>query len=99
MAAPANAGAQALWCSTCHQIEGVAAGLIGPDLTHIGTDAATRKAGMSAEDYIRESIKSPTAFVAEGVARATPGLMTDAIVEGLTADQIDALVAFLLAQG
>ena len=99
MAAPANAEAQALWCSTCHKIEGVAAGLIGPDLTHIGTDAATRKPGTSAEAYIRESIMDPTAFVGEGVDRATPGLMTDAIVEGLTTDQVDALVAFLLEQG
>lgn len=99
MAAPANAAPQALWCSTCHQIEGVASGLIGPDLTHIGTDAATRKPGTSAEAYMREAVADPTAFVASGVDRATPGLMTDAIVEGLTADQVDALVAFLLAQG
>ena len=47
--APANVGVQALWCSQCHQIDGVAAGLIGPDLTDIGTIAATRKPGMSAE--------------------------------------------------
>jgi hypothetical protein len=76
----------------------VAAGLIGPDLTHIATDAATRKPGKSAADYIRESIKQPAVFVAQGVERATPGLMTDAIVKGLTDDQVNALVAFLLEQ-
>ena len=85
-----------LWCSTCHQIEGIAVGLIGPDLTHIATDAATRKSGMSAEQYIRESIKAPEVFVALGVDRSTAGLMTEAITSGLTDEQIDALVAFLM---
>ena len=28
-------------CAACHTIEGVTEGLVGPDLTHIGTDAAT----------------------------------------------------------
>ena len=95
---PENAAPQALWCSQCHTIEGVASGLIGPDLTRIGTDAATRKPGTSAEDYIRESIEDPKAFVAEGVERATPGLMTNDITEKLTAEQVDALVEFLLEQ-
>ena len=95
---PANAGIQPLWCYQCHTIESVSDGVIGPDLTHIGTDAATRKPGMSAEEYIRESIIDPEAFVAADVGRATPGLMTNAITEKLTDSQVDALVAFLLAQ-
>ena len=95
---PDSVGPQALWCGTCHQIEGISAGLIGPDLTHIGTDAATRVSGMSAEAYLRESIRSPESFVAEGVERATLGLMTSAITMGLTDEQVDALVALLLEQ-
>ena len=96
---PASAGPQALWCFHCHTIERVdgAAGLIGPDISHIGTDAATRKPGMSAEDYIRESIRDPEVFLPE-VERSTPGLMTGAITAGLTDDEVDALVAFLLEQ-
>ena len=97
LAVPASAAPQALWCYQCHTIEGVAVGLIGPDLSHIGTDAATRKPGMSAEDYIRESIRSPEVFLPE-IERATPGLMTDAVTAGLTDDEVDALVAFLLEQ-
>ncbi len=85
-------------CSACHTVEGVSAGLVGPDLTHIGTDAATRKPGVSAEAYIRESIREPDAFVAEGVARAIPGLMTSALTANLSDDQVAALVEFLLAQ-
>lgn len=71
-------------CSVCHTIEGVAAGLVGPDLTHIGTDAGTRKPGLSAEDYIRESIREPEAFVAEGVEREIAGLMLAAVTANLT---------------
>ncbi len=87
-------------CMTCHTIEGVpgAVGVIGPDLTHIATEAATRKPGMSAEEYLYESIQEPEIFIAEGVERALPGLMTDAIVSGLTDADVDALVVFLLAQ-
>ena len=51
---------------------------------------------MSAEDYLRESILDPPAHVSEGVVRATPGLMTKEITEGLTDEQVNALVAFLL---
>ena len=85
-------------CSACHAIEGITAGLVGPDLTHIGTDASGRKSGVSAEDYLIESIRSPEAFVAEGVERAMPRLMTSAITANLTDQQVKALVQFLLAQ-
>ena len=38
-------------CSACHTIEGISAGLVGPDLTHIGTDAGTRRPGVSLSPY------------------------------------------------
>ena len=85
-------------CIACHTIEGISAGVLGPDLTHIGTDASGRIAGVSDEDYLIESIRNPEAFVAEGVERAIPGLMTAAITANLTDQQVDALVQFLLAQ-
>ena len=72
--------------------------MVGPDLTHIGTDAATRKPGVSAHDYITESIREPEAFVAEGVERAIPGLMTSALTASLSDDEVAALVDFLLMQ-
>ena len=95
---PPNVGQQPLWCYQCHMIDGISNGLVGPDHTQIGSWAATRKPGLSAEEYIRESIKNPEVFVTKGVERAIPGLMTETITEGLTDDQVDALVAFLLAQ-
>ncbi len=87
-------------CFTCHTIDTVsgATGLLGPDLTHIGTDAATRQPGVSAEDYLRQSITDPEAYIAEGVERAVPGLMLPALTAGLTDEDVDALVAFLMEQ-
>ena len=85
-------------CGACHTVEGVSLGLVGPDLSHLGTDAAERKPGMSAEDYIFESIRDPEAFVATGVERAIPGIMTAGITAGLSDEEVQALVDFLLAQ-
>ena len=85
-------------CITCHTIQGISEGLLGPELTYIGADAATRRPGYSAEQYITESIRQPEVFVAEGVERATVGLMTTALVEHLTDDEVAALTAFLLTQ-
>src|SRR3990172_1057791 len=58
-------------CATCHAIEGVSNGQIGPELTHIGTEAAARVSdptytgsAQDAEGYIRESILTPNAFIA-----------------------------------
>ena len=85
---------------TCHTIDGVpgAVGIIGPDLTHIATDAATRQPGVSARDYITTSIVDPESFIAEGIERATPGLMTAAIVANLSDADVEALVEFLMQQ-
>jgi mono/diheme cytochrome c family protein len=85
-------------CLACHTVEGVSTGLVGPDLTHIGTEAADRQPGVSARDYITESITMPEAYIAEGVERATPGLMTSALTASLSDADVQALVEFLLAQ-
>lgn len=59
-------------CAACHAIPGVpnAVGAIGPDLTNIGEVAAERigaddysGTATTAEEYIRESIEDPSAFV------------------------------------
>ena len=85
-------------CAACHTIEGVqgAVGVIGPDHTHIGSEAANRIPGYSAEQYLRESILEPDAFIEEGY---TPGLMAPLVAAANLSDaDVDALVAFLLAQ-
>ena len=75
-----------------------AAGRLGPDLTHIGTDAASRKPGTDAQSYIFESIREPEAFVAAGVERANPGIMTRGITAGLSDDEVEQITDFLLEQ-
>lgn len=85
-------------CGACHTVEGITVGLVGPDLTHIGSEGSERKPGVSAKDYITESILAPEDFVPDGVERAIPGIMTRGITAGLSESQVEALVAFLLAQ-
>ena len=97
VSAPGNVGFQVLWCSTCHKIDSVSGSIggIGPDLTNIGTDAATRLPGLSAQEYIKQSIIDPGAFVVEGYPNY---LMTLSVTGSLTDQQVDALVDFLLTQ-
>ena len=61
----------------------------------VGETAATRRDGTSAEDYIRESILNPNAFVVEGFQ---PNIMPQNYSQQLNSQQVDDLVAFLLAQ-
>ncbi len=79
-------------CFGCHTIQGVSSGSVGPDLTHIATVGATRKSGMSAEAYIRESIVSPAAFIAAGFSNAMPPTFG----QTLSAAEMNNLVAYLL---
>jgi mono/diheme cytochrome c family protein len=79
-------------CNACHTIQGVSSATVGPDLTHIGSVAATRKPGMSAEDYIRESIVSPNAFIVPGFQ---PDIMPLDFGTRLTQQQINDLVTYL----
>jgi cytochrome c oxidase subunit 4 len=81
-------------CGACHTIEGLSSGMVGPNLTHIGTTAAERKPGLSAEQYIRESVENPGAFVVEGFPPAMPAT----IRQNMTDAEFEALVAFLLAK-
>ncbi len=81
-------------CSACHTIQGVSQGVLGPELTNIATIAETRIPGMSAEDYLRESIVEPDAHTVEGFQE---GLM-QATMAGipLSDEDIDALVEYML---
>ena len=46
-------------CASCHTIQGVAQGVLGPPLDGIASAAGNRISGYSAEEYIRESIVEP----------------------------------------
>jgi cytochrome c oxidase subunit 2 len=78
-------------CGACHTVAGVpaATGAVGPPLTNVGTAAATRKPGTSAEDYLNESIAQPSAFVVPGFPPVMP--MID-----MSDQERAAIVAYLL---
>jgi mono/diheme cytochrome c family protein len=80
-------------CSSCHSLEaGVT--LVGPSLAKIGAEASSIVAGKSAEQYLRESVTDPNAFVVEGFpANVMPGTYGSQ----LTSEQIDDLVAYMLS--
>ena len=79
-------------CRICHSLEPDVV-LVGPSFAGIATRAATRVPGMSAEEYIRQSILDPDAYVVEGFQ---PGMEPPNFAEILTEQQIDDLVAFLM---
>lgn len=87
-------------CGACHTIPGVdiAVGMIGPNLATIGTDAATRIAGYTAEAYLRESILSPNAFIAPKcpTGDCLPNLMLPNLADLLTPAEIDTIIGYLL---
>jgi len=79
-------------CSSCHD---VSAGLtiVGPTLKGIAKIAETRKPGMSAHDYLYESITNPNAYVVKGFA---PGIMIQTFKQTLSEKQINDVIAYLL---
>ncbi len=90
-------------CIACHVIPDVpgAVGMIGPDLSTIGIDGAARVNGMSAEEYIHESIIDPEAFIAPEcpTGACAKGLMSPAFGQMLTAEELDGVVAYLSILG
>ena len=84
-------------CAACHTIGGISdtttEATIRPDLTNIVTNGATRKPSLGAEDYIRESIEDPEAFVVAGFKPLMP-----ALADGITESDLEDLVDFLLKQ-
>ena len=91
-------------CLACHTIDGVAQGVLGPNQTHVGTWAGNRIPGYTPQQYIRESIAEPCAYnvspADEGIDAEYDCNLMEAVVPtlGLSDADVDALVAFLMAQ-
>ena len=84
--------ASAPGCITCHSLEaGVT--LVGPAQNDIGTRATGRVAGVSGEDYLRQSIVEPDVYIVDGFSA---GLMYQNYANELSDSEIDDLVAYLL---
>jgi cytochrome c len=81
-----------LGCEVCHSVV-PGEKRVGPSLAGIANTAATRVPGMTAEDYIRQSILDPNAYVVPGFP---PNQMLNVYSERLTPEEVDALVAYLM---
>lgn len=79
-------------CITCHSLEPDVV-IVGPSQAGLATRAETRVAGQSAEEYIRNSITEPNAYVVEGFAE---GVMYQNYATDLTAEEINDLIAYTL---
>jgi cytochrome c oxidase subunit II len=92
--------AQALFtangCGGCHTLaKAGTSGTTGPDLDQqLAADA--KAAGMPLNDFIRQSIVKPSAYVAKGYP---DGVMPQDFGDKLTPEQLDALVAYLGSSG
>jgi mono/diheme cytochrome c family protein len=82
-------------CAGCHTFAPAGSnGTIGPNLNELAAVAGEREPGKSAEEYVRESLTMPEAFLAPGFGNAMPSF------EGrLTDEQIQTLVEYLLQNG
>ncbi len=79
-------------CITCHSLEAGKV-LIGPPHAGLATKAETAVPGMSAEDYLRESIIEPDAHLVDGFSA---GIMYQNYAKDLKESEINDLLAFLL---
>lgn len=83
-------------CAGCHVVESLrgADGSVGPELSHIGSEAETRVAGQDAQTYLRTAIVFPNAFVVKGYEA---NVMPLDYGESLSLQQRRDLVAYLLS--
>ncbi|MBN4064513.1 cytochrome c oxidase subunit II [Dehalococcoides mccartyi] len=74
-------------CASCHSTGDNT--VVGPGLAGLDDRAGSRVDGMSADDYIEQSLREPGAFVVDGFPAVMPGW------SHLGDDSIDALVTYL----
>lgn len=86
-------------CATCHDGPGSASlSGAGPSLAAAPTWAADRVTGMTAEEYLAQSIRTPSAFIAPGYSGGgAPGAGQMPLLR-LSDDEVDAIVDFLLGR-
>jgi mono/diheme cytochrome c family protein len=83
-------------CAMCHTGPESRGSTGLPDLSDASAWAGRRRPGFSAEDYLRQSIRDPGAFVAPGFRPSGP--VTGMPTLSVSDEEVDALVAYLLAR-
>lgn len=88
-ATPEERGSQlfvSVGCNACHSLDADVT-IVGPSMAGIADRAATRTS-LSADDYLRESINEPEAFI-------VPDFPNSMVIPKLDADQVDDLIAYI----
>ena len=84
-------------CNTCHTLDPSAPQSRCPDLTDIGTRAATRQPGLTAKEYLIESTYEPHKFLVPGYSNIMPPVWKPPI--SLSELEIETVIAFVQSQG
>ncbi|MBX3001874.1 MAG: cytochrome c [Caldilineaceae bacterium] len=88
-----------LACIACHNLAvdqtPTNRGPVGPNFGNLNENAQTRVAGMSAEEYIHQSIVAPNAYVVEGYPS---GIMPQNFDQLMSEEEINAMVTWLIEQ-
>ncbi len=80
-------------CAACHTLPAAnATGNVGPSLEGLADRAGTRVPGLSAEEYVRQSILDPGAYLVEGFQPVMP----KDFAQRIPPPELEALVRFLL---
>lgn len=98
-------------CQACHAIQGFANGMVGPALDNLYNDAKkiiaseeykkSEGKATTAEEYIRESILNPNAFVvAQCPTGPCPkGVMIQNFKDQISEPELEALIGYLMTLG
>ena len=79
-------------CRICHSLD-AGRDLVGPSLAGVGTRAGSTVSGLMPEEYLRQSIVDPDAYVVPGYPA---GQMLAGLGDVLPPEDLDSLIAFLL---
>lgn len=84
-------------CSGCHNLDAPQTdserGPVGPNLANLPETAGSKIEGLSAEEYVYQSIVAPNDYINEGYAA---GIMPANFTDRMNEVEIDSLVAWLL---
>lgn len=80
-------------CATCHSVAESRVEDYGPNLAAIGVEAASRVPGMTAEQYLLQSIVDPNAYRRPGVTDVMPPRVS----ADLAREDIVAIVGYLMS--
>jgi putative membrane-bound dehydrogenase-like protein len=80
-------------CIVCHLLDNTATGT-GPSLVGLSERIESRVPGMSAEEYVRQSILNPNDYIVEGFSA---NFMYQNYAQDLSKEEVEVLIAYVLS--